>query len=422
MAGITTRNVIAGAVGNMLEWYDFAVFGFFSSAISTQIFPSDDPIDGLINTFGVFAIGYLARPLGGVLLGQLGDRVGRTRALQISIIAMAVPTALISVLPSHAAIGYWAAVLLVVLRLAQGFSVGGEFIGSICYLVEVAPPGKRALYGSYAVFSTVAGMLLGSAVAAILHLVMTNATINDWGWRLPFLGGVVLGAFGWNLRRRLVEAPEFQAILDREATLAHPVLQAMRRVPVQMVQVGVTVLLLAVGIYTLFIWMPTYLTTIITPPVESALLINTLAMALLIAVMPLAGMLADRYGYKRVLVLVMLATAIAAYPLFVWIDTRALVAIVVAQAIFAVANGFIQGPVPIAMASQFPIELRYSAMAVAYNIALAIFGGTAPLVATWLIKETGDLAAPAWYVAAIALVSAVATFTLKGRLDRAPAR
>jgi MFS transporter, MHS family, proline/betaine transporter len=418
MTKIDRRSVTAGTIGNMLEWYDFAVFGFFSPAISTQIFPSDDPIDGLLQTFGVFAIGYLARPLGGVLLGHLGDRIGRTRALRISIVAMAVPTTLIGVLPSHADIGYWAALLLVLLRLAQGFSVGGEFIGSICYLVEVAPPGKRGYYGSYSVFSTVAGMLAGSAVAAILHLALSNEAIAAWGWRLPFLGGLVLGLFGWTLRRRLVEAPAFQAILDRGKTVAHPAVQAMRQMPIAMFQVGVTVLLLAVGIYTLFIWMPTYLTHIVKPPVQHALLINTLAMVLLIAIMPLAGTLADRYGFKSVLVAVMLATAFLVHPLFAWIDSGTIVAVIAAQAIFAVVNGFIQGPTPIAMAAQFPIELRYSAMAVAYNVALAIFGGTAPLIATWLIKETGNLASPAWYLVIIALLSAAATLTLKGDFDR----
>jgi MHS family proline/betaine transporter-like MFS transporter len=418
VADINRRSVVAGAVGNMLEWYDFAVFGFFAPAISTQFFPSDDRLAGLLNTFGVFAIGYLARPLGGVLFGHLGDRTGRKRALQISIVAMAIPTALISVLPTHADIGIWAAVLLVVLRLAQGFSVGGEFIGSICYLVEVAPPNRRALFGSFAVFSTVGGMLAGSAVAAILHVALSGEAIAEWGWRLPFLGGLVLGLVGWNLRRRLLETPAFEAIVSAGRTVPHPALRAVREMPRQIVRIGVMVMLLGVGIYTLFIWMPTYLTHIVVPPVSHALLINTLAMVLLIATMPLAGTLSDRFGYRRVLAAAMIATAVLVYPLFGWIDTGALVAVVVAQIVFAVMNGFIQGPTPIAMAVQFPVELRYSALAVGYNVSLALFGGTAPLVATWLIRETGDLVAPAWYLAAVAILSGVATLTLERRHDR----
>ena len=414
MPEINKRSVMAGSIGNMLEWYDFAVFGFFASAISAQFFPSDDRLAGLLNTFAVFAVGYLARPLGGFLFGHLGDRIGRKRALQISIVAMAIPTTLIAVLPTHAEIGVWAAVLLAVLRLAQGFSVGGEFIGSVCYLVEVAPPGKRGLYGSFAVFSTVGGMLLGSAVATGLSLTLSPEAIADWGWRLPFLGGLVLGLVGWTLRRGLLETPAFQEILDKGKTLAHPARQAMRQMPREIFLVGVMVILLGVGVYTLFIWMPTYLTTIVEPPVSHALVVNTLAMILMIALMPVAGRLTDRFGYKPVLAAAMIVTALTVYPLFVWIDTGGLVAMIVAMIVFAFINGFLQGPTPVAMAAQFPVELRFSGMAVGYNITVAVFGGTAPLVATWLIKETGDLASPAWYLAAVAVASLIATLSLKG--------
>ena len=412
---IDKRSVAAGAIGNMLEWYDFAVFGFFAAAIGAQFFPGDDKIAGLLNTFAVFAVGYLARPIGGVLFGIVGDRIGRRRALQVSVLAMAVPTSLIAVLPTHAEIGIWAAVLLVVLRLAQGFSVGGEFIGSISYLVEVAPPRRRGLYGSFAVFSAVGGMLLGSAVATGLHLALAPEAIAAWGWRLPFLGGIVLGVVGWNLRRRLHETPAFAAIEAAGGTVRHPELQALRRMPVAIVQAGAMVLLLGVGIYTLFVWMPTYLNHIVTPAVPHALIVNTLAMILMIALMPVAGAAADRFGYKPVLIAAMLATAVLVYPLFVWIDTASLAAMVVAMIVFAVVNGFLQGPTPVALAAQFPVEIRFSAMAVGYNTSLALFGGTAPLVATWLISKTGNLASPAWYVAAIAVLSAVATLTLKGR-------
>jgi MHS family proline/betaine transporter-like MFS transporter len=415
MTDINKRSVAAGAIGNTLEWYDFAVFGFVAPAISSQFFPSDDRLAGLLNTFAVFAVGYLARPLGGMLFGHLGDRIGRKRALQISIIMMAVPTSLIAVLPTHAEIGVWAAVLLALLRLSQGFSVGGEFIGSICYLVEVAPANKRGLFGSFTVFSTVGGMLLGSAVATVLHLALSPEAIAAWGWRLPFLGGIVLGFTGWNLRRHLLETPAFERIVSEGRTEPHPGLRALRQMPVEIVQTGAMVLLLGVGIYTLFIWMPAYLTHILVPPVPHALIVNTLAMILMITLMPLAGTLTDRLGYKPVLVGAMIVTAIVVYPLFVWIDSGGLAAMVIAMALFAVINGFLQGATPVAMAAQFPVEIRYSAMATGYNVSAALFGGTAPLVATWLIRETGNLAAPAWYVAASGVVSAIVNLTLKGR-------
>jgi MHS family proline/betaine transporter-like MFS transporter len=283
MTDVNKRSVAAGAIGNTLEWYDFAVFGFVAPAISSQFFPSDDRLAGLLNTFALFAVGYLARPLGGALFGHLGDRIGRKRALQISILMMAVPTSLMAVLPTHAEIGIWAAVLLALLRLLQGFSVGGEFIGSICYLVEVAPVKQRGLFGSFAVFSTVGGMLLGSAVAAILHLTLSPEATAAWGWRLPFLGGIVLGFTGWHLRRHLLETPAFEQIVSQGRTEPHPGLRALRQMPAEIVQVAVMTMLLGVGIYTLFIWMPTYLTHILSPPVPHALIVNTLAMILMIA-------------------------------------------------------------------------------------------------------------------------------------------
>jgi len=265
------------------------------------------------------------------------------------------------------------------------------------------------------VFSTVGGMLLGSAVATALNALLEPEAIAAWGWRLPFLGGIVLGLVGWNLRRRLHETPEFEAIEEAGRTVAHPEFRALRQMPVEIFQIGAMVLLLGVGIYTLFIWMPTYLTHIVTPAVPHALPVNTAAMVLMIALMPAAGVLSDRLGYKTVLVAAMLATAIVVYPLFVWIDGASVTAMVVAMAVFAVLSGFLQGATPVALAAQFPVEIRFSAMALGYNVSMAIFGGTAPYVATWLIRETGSLASPAWYLAAVAVVSAVATLALKGR-------
>ena len=407
------RTSLAGGVGNLLEWYDFAVFGYFAPFISTQFFPSDDPISGLINTFGVFAAGYLARPIGGVWFGQIGDRLGRKRALQLSIFLMAVPTTLIAILPTHAQVGLLAPVLLVILRIAQGISVGGEFIGSCCYLVEAAPSGRRGFVGSWSTFGTVGGMLVGSAVATLIQAWLPPDQIHAWGWRLPFLGGLLVGVVGWQMRRGTEETPEFVRLQSAGRIEQRPALQALREMPVRVLQIAGIVLLFGVAIYTLFVWMPTYLTHFVKPPVPHALLINTLCMVLLIATMPIAGLLADRFGYKAVLGIGALAIGIVAYPLFKWIDTGTSIATAVALTIFALINGHLQGAMPVAMAELFPTRLRYSAMAIGYNITLALFGGTAPLVATWMIKTTGNLAAPAWYLIVIAAITFVVTLTLR---------
>jgi MHS family proline/betaine transporter-like MFS transporter len=413
MSASRLKTSLAGGVGNLLEWYDFAVFGYFAPFISAQFFPTDDPVSGLISTFGVFAAGYLARPVGGVLFGQIGDSLGRARALQLSILMMAVPTTLIAFLPTHAQVGFLAPLLLVVLRLAQGISVGGEFIGSCCYLVEAAPRGRRGFFGSWSTFGTIGGMLVGSAVATLLQSLLSAEQLHAWGWRLPFLGGVLVGVIGWQMRRGAEDTPEFVRLQRIGRIETRPVLQAMREMPVRVLQVAGIVLLFGVAIYTLFVWMPTYLTHFVKPAVPHALLINTLCMVLLIATMPLAGLLADRFGYKTILGLGALSIAILAHPLFVWIDSGAVTATAVALAIFALVNGFLQGAMPVAMADLFPTRLRYSAMAIGYNITVALFGGTAPLVATWMIKTTSNLAAPAWYLVAVAAVTFIVTLTLR---------
>src|SRR5499433_2118829 len=192
-------SVFIGNIGNVLEWYDFVVFAFLAPVIGARFFPAEDPLSALIQAFAVFAVGYLMRPIGGVLFGHLGDRLGRKRALQLSIVVMAVPTALMAVLPTHAEAGALAAVLLLLLRLCQGLSVGGEAAGSICYLVEAAPPHRRAFVGSLTNLGIAGGVLLASAVVGLLSL--APAEIHAWGWRLPFLGGLVIGTVGWWVRR-----------------------------------------------------------------------------------------------------------------------------------------------------------------------------------------------------------------------------
>src|SRR5262245_55759196 len=414
------RTLLAGSVGNVLEWYDFAVFGYFAPFISAQFFPADDPVAALIKTFGVFAAGYLMRPIGGVLFGRIGDRLGRARALQLSIFVMAVPTSLIAFLPTHAQAGFLAPVLLVVLRLAQGLSVGGEYIGSCCYLVEAAPVDRRGLFGSWVPSSTVGGMLLGSAVATLMHDLLSPEQMQTWGWRLPFLGGVLVGVVGWRMRRGVQETPEFVRLQSAGHIEERPVLQALPERPLRVLQVAGIVLLFGTGAYTLFVWMPTYLTHFVTPPVPHALLINTLCMVILMATMPVAGLLADRSGYKIVLAAATLATGVLVYPLFMWIDSGTALAASVALTLFALTNGCVQGAMPVAMADMLPTRLRFSGMAIGYNLTLALFGGTAPLVATWLIKRTGHLTAPAWYLIVIAAVTFCVTLTVQPHPENRP--
>ena len=412
-------HVVAGAFGNILEWYDFAIFGFLAPIISDQFFPADDTLAGLLKVYGVFAAGYLMRPLGGVIFGHLGDRVGRRRALELSILMMAVPTFLVGCLPTHEQLGTAAAALLITLRLFQGVSVGGELVGSISYIVEMAPPDKRGLHGSWTLFTATGGILLGSLTLTGLGVVLDDETMSAWGWRMPFLFGIAIAGVGVWLRVGLPESEAFEHAEPPADSDRSPVVLAVTEAGGRIVQLAALLALFAAGFYTAFVWMPTYYTDILTPPVAHAYWINSTAMVFLLAFIPVAGALSDRFGRRPVLMTGIVATGLLAYPLFLAIDTHEAVYALLAQLLFAVLIASIQGPMPAYMAEMFPTRIRSSAIGISYNLTVGVLGGTAPLVSTWLIAETGDLAAPAFYLVGLAVVSGAALLTLRVA-DRGP--
>jgi len=402
------RNTIGGVVGNVLEWYDFAVFGFFAPVIGNQFFPSQDRFASLLCAFGVFAGAYLARPLGGMLFGHIGDLMGRKKALQISVLMMAISTTLVGLLPTHSAVGVAAPILLVLLRLVQGLSVGGELVGSISFIAEIAPPSRRGLFGSLALCGVTAGIMLGSAVAVAAHSLLDTAALEAWGWRIPFLAGIGVGAFGLWMRRGMVETPHFeQAVLDGDFS-HNPVAEVIRMMPGRLLHVAALVVLEAGGFYMLFVWWPTFLTDILRPPVQHALLINMISMLLLTALIPVAGWLSDTVGRGLVLGIASAGIAVAVYPLFLLTTSGSFAAVLAAQLVFAVLMSGVAGPLPSMMAEMFPTRNRFSGIAVAYNIPMAVFGGTAPLVCTWLVIYTGNVFAPAYYLICLAIITAVA--------------
>ena len=408
-------HVIAGAFGNVLEWYDFAVFGFLAPIISSQFFPADDRFAGLIKVYGVFAAGYLMRPLGGVIFGHLGDRFGRKRMLELSILMMALPTFLVGCLPTHAQIGTSAAALLIFLRLAQGVSIGGELIGSMSYIVEMAPAEKRGLYGSWTLFTAIGGILVGSLTITLLRGLLDAEALAAWGWRIPFLFGVAIAGVGIWLRLGLPESKAFEQASEEQDSDRSPVVRAVTEAGGRIAQLSALLALFATGFYMLFVWMPTYYTDILDPPIPHAFVINSISMVVLLVFLPLSGALSDRFGRRPVLLSGMILTALFVYPLFVVVDTSRVGFALAAQLGFAVLAATVQGPMPAYMAEMFPTRIRSSALGISYNVTLGLLGGTAPLVATWLISSTGDLASPALYLVFLSVVSAVALLTLRVR-------
>lgn len=414
------RSTIGGAVGNVLEWYDFGVFGYFAPIIGAHFFPSGDKMASLINTFGVFAAGYMMRPIGGMIFGHIGDRMGRKKALMLSVAMMALPTTLLGLLPTHAQIGVAASVLLVLLRLVQGLSVGGELIGSISFVTESAPPERRGFVGSWTLFTAAGGIMLGSAVATLLHGFLSDTALHSWGWRVPFICGIIIGFVGLWMRRGLVETGEFQKVKEAGEIDRNPVAAALKSSPGAILHVASLVVLMGGGFYILFVWWPTYLTKIVQPPIPHALAVNTIGMLFLMALTPVGGWLSDKFGRRPVLLIATAGILVAAYPLFYLTDHGAFFSALGAQMIFALFMSSALGPMPATMVELFPTRTRYSGVAVGYNISLAVFGGTSPLVATWLISKTGDITAPAYYVMAMAVISLIAAFNIKHTHGREP--
>lgn len=399
------RDIFACVIGNILELYDFTVFAFFASIISQLFFPAQEPLMALIKTFSIFAVGYFMRPIGGVIFGQIGDRFGRKKALLISVLIMAIPTVLIGFLPTFKSIGIWSAIILLLLRILQGVASGGELAGAMAYVIERAPQNRRGFYGSWTTGSSIVGVLLGSLVGTIITRTISHQDLLIWGWRLPFWSGIFLGLMGLWMRSRLTESPFFNEVVQSKQLHKIPVFVAIQKFWPRILQVMVMNTVVATSFYVLFVWMPTYLQTILHKTITNALMLNTISMLVLIGLIPLAGLLSDVIGKKRVALVGIISLTILLYPLFSLLPFANQWMIVVVQIIFAVCLCLLEGVIPAISAGLFPTSMRYSALAVGFNITTSFFGGTAPLVCTFLIYKTGNLASPAIYLVLLAIIS-----------------
>lgn len=400
------RGVIAGVIGNMLEWYDFALFGFFAQQIGAHFFPAGNPSASLLAAFGTFAAGFLMRPVGGALFGWIGDRFGRKQALIGSILAMAFPSFFIGLLPDTSQIGVAAPILLVLLRMLQGIAVGGEYMASAVFLVEGAEPGRRGWMGSWGPLGASAGTLLGSAAGAIVNATMSPEAVMAYGWRIPFLVGLGVGLGGLAIRRHYVER------VPHQSPAKSPLGEAFRVHWRTIVHLVALVAAISVGFYMTFVYSSTWLELVAHVPARTALGINTAAMALSLIVIPAAGLVSDRVGRRWVLVWGAGALALLAYPLMALMAQGKFVTILVGELGLATLIGTIGGVMPAAMAELAPWRVRCTVLSVGYNVALALLGGTTPMVAAWLVSRTQVSLAPGIYLAGAAGVTFIAALVL----------
>jgi MHS family proline/betaine transporter-like MFS transporter len=408
------RIVLAGTVGNAMEWYDFSLYGTLAPVLAKLFFPAADPTASLLATFAAFAAGFAARPLGGAVFGHFGDRYGRKNTLAASVILMAVPSTVIGLLPTYAHVGLTAPVLLVLARVLQGISAGGELTGSTSFLLEQAPAGHRGLLASLAVSGATVGNILGSVIGALLTSALPPEAFEAWGWRVPFLLGMGVGLAGLYVRLGLPETPAF--VKTREAgEIAHePCVEAIRHFPRQIATLVGVQCAPAITAYVLIGYMPTYLSRVVGLPLSAALTIMTVGLVVMGLVGPAAGALSDRVGRKPIIMGWAIGCLVLSYPLFALIsrgpEGTAFVGVLLYAGLVS-----LHSPVFALMPESVPTRVRCSAHSIGYNIGSAVFGGTTPVVATALIAVTHNQLAPSLYIMFAAIVTLFAVSRVRDR-------
>ncbi|HEU5046291.1 MAG TPA: MFS transporter [Rickettsiales bacterium] len=386
------RVVAAGMIGNGLEWYDFALYGYFAPVIGKLFFPGQDVLLQMIATFGVFAAGFVMRPLGAVFFGYLGDKFGRKFSLTVSMFMMAFPTAAIGMLPTYEHIGIWAPLLLTFIRLLQGLSLAGQFSGSITFVVEHAPIERRGIVGSTTVMSLCAGMLLGSLTATICSSALSKTAFETWGWRIPFLLGLGIAIVGLYIRHGTEESPHYEHAKKTGKLSKAPVAHTFQGHVVELLR-GIGVYFsVTVPFYTLTVFSNSYMILDkahggLGLAESKAYLINTGCMVLMLCMVPFTAHLTDIWGRKRVLMWVATAYFLLAIPIFFVLNEGSAVNALMANMTLTLIVGFYIGAVPAFLVELFPTNVRYTGMSIAYNIA-AVLGGMTPMIETWLVRET----------------------------------
>jgi MFS transporter, MHS family, proline/betaine transporter len=413
------RQAIVGAgIGNTVEWYDFAIYGFLATYIAEKFFPSANPTTALLSTFAVFAVAFFMRPLGGFFFGPLGDRIGRKRVLAIVVVVMSLSTLGIGLVPSYDAIGVAAPVLLVLLRCVQGFSAGGEYGSGACFLAEFAPTRHRGLVVAFLVWSVVIGFLLGSVTVTALEAILSESAMDAFGWRIPFLIAGVLGVVGLYIRLRLRDTPEFEALQKTGEVAESPLKEAVRTAWRPILQIVGLVIIHNVGFYVVFTYLPTYFTkTLGFTKTDAFVSITVASVVALLLILPLAA-LSDRIGRKPLLVAGAIGFAVFSYPLFLLLNAGSLGAAIGAHAGLAALEAVFVSTSLAAGAELFATRVRSTGYSIGYNVSVALFGGTAPYVATWLTDRTGNNVAPAYYVIAAAVVSLATVLTMRETAGR----
>ncbi|MFZ4723438.1 MAG: MFS transporter [Phycisphaerales bacterium] len=402
------RVILAGGIGSAVEWFDFGVYGYLAPVLGAKFFPSEDPVATTLSGFAVFCVGYLMRPVGGLLLGRLGDRMGRRTMLVASVVAMGLASLWIGVLPTYAQAGIVAPILLVLLRCVQGIAVGGEYTGAMAYTAESAPPGHRGLVSSMATIGVSIGLLAGSGAVALLHTLLTTEQVHAWGWRLPFLGSVFVGAVGLVLRARMPESDAFEA---RDGQAHEPFLRVLRSRWRVMLRVITVVVGANAAFYAGFVYMTDAFSDAMPELAGRAQWANSAMLAGQALLMALGGWLSDRWGRRRVSVVITLLLLSVAWPAWRQFTQGSLEGLVTAQVLLSIPLGLLFGIQGAMVAELCPAQARCAVYGVSYGTGIALFAGTVPVLATWMVGAMDWPDGPILYVLATVVISLI-TLTL----------
>jgi len=392
--------IAAVALGNAFEWFDIVVFGYFAAIIAQLFFPSSDPTASLLLTLASFGIAFVMRPLGAIMLGAYADRKGRKAALQLSILLMALGSTAIAVAPTYSAIGIFASALVLTARLVQGFSVGGEFGSATAFLAEQNVK-RRGFFASWQFASQGLAALLATGFGAVITFALTPTQVTEWGWRIPFIFGIAIAPVGFYIRNYVSETTDFQTIRQVSSPLRSVLFHGKAGL---LITFGLVVLG-TVAVYTI-LFMPTYAVRMLSLPAPNSFAAGLLTGAIQFVLIPIFGALSDRLGRTLIPILAAGVILVGIYPTFVWLSIEPTIyKLLVVQGLLGVVTAAYLGSLPALMSELFPVGMRGTGLSISYAFGVAIFGGFAPFIHVWLIAQTGNILAPAFYVVIAAIVS-----------------
>lgn len=405
--------ILTSISGNALEWYDFALYGYFASIIAKLFFPLQSEFASLMVTFGVFASGFIVRPVGGAIFGHIGDKYGRRSALIISIALITIPTALIGLLPTYQTIGLAAPIILTMLRLLQGIAVSGELTGSGAFLVESAPNKKRGLYGSLIMCSTYVGLLIGSGIGGLITIAFSQIQIESFAWRIPFLASFIFGLAAFLLRLKCEESQMFIRAERQNNLLQSPIKTTFVDYLPQSILIFLLSSSLAVAIYLLSGYLPTYFASQIGMSLKESMFVSFIGLVALSLLVPMMGLLSDKISRKSILGFGAFGFVVFPYWIFKIASIGTLTSSISAEILIAIFLAPIAGTLMALLSETFPTNVRYTGISIAYNASMTVFGGTTPLIAIYLVKSFNSSVAPAYYLITCGVLSLMALFLIK---------